>query len=79
MNQAVYFSTRVLNTLNSLPIDERSTMAAALTSEFMLGIDLTDELTDIQQVVYSILRFYVKQDQNRLGAVHPVVDIRDLN
>ena len=40
MNQAVVISTRVLATINSLPDEERSAMAAALTGEFILGMDV---------------------------------------
>lgn len=78
MNQSVYFSTRVLDTINSLPMDDRSTMAAALTSEFILGIDVADSLNGIQKMVYSILCHYVRQDMRRIASMQPVRDLRDI-
>ena len=78
MNQSVYFSTRVLDTINSLPMDDRSTMAAALTSEFILGVDVADSLNGIQKMVYSILRHYVQQDMRRIADMHQVRDLRDI-
>lgn len=78
MNQSVYFSTRVLDTINSLPMDDRSTMAAALTSEFILGVDVADSLNGIQKMVYSILRHYVRQDMRRIAAMQPSQPVRDL-
>jgi hypothetical protein len=56
MNQAVVISTRVLATINSLPDEERSAMAAALTGEFILGMDVSKELTEMQQIVYRFSR-----------------------
>lgn len=78
MNQSVYFSPRVLDTINSLPMDDRSTMAAALTSEFILGVDVADSLNGIQKMVYSILRHYVQQDMRRIADMHQVRDLRDI-
>lgn len=78
MNQSVYFSPRVLDTINSLPMDDRSTMAAALTSEFILGVDVVDSLNGIQKMVYSILRHYVQQDMRRIADMHQVRDLRDI-
>lgn len=65
MNQAVVISTRVLATINSLPDEERSAMAAALTGEFILGMDVSKELTEMQQIVYRIIRNYVVSDMRR--------------
>ena len=78
MNRSVYFSTRVLDTINSLPSDERSTMAAALTSEFILGEDVAGSLTGVQKMVYCILRHYVRQDMRRMSGMHEVYDLRDI-
>ncbi len=78
MNQSVFFSSRVLDTINSLPFDDRSTMAAALTSEFILGTDVSGSLNGIQKMVYAIIRHYVKQDMSRMGTIHEVRDLRDL-
>jgi len=75
MNSPVVFSSRVLTTLNSLPVDERSTMAAALTSEFLLGVDASESLSAIQRMVYAIIRRYVRQDMKRVAVGQPVVNL----
>lgn len=78
----IFLSQRVLNTLNSLPADERATLAHALTDEMVLGIDPTESLTAIQRMVYAIIRHYVHHDS--AGAAHVamntqrVYDLRDL-
>lgn len=78
MLQPVYFSQRVINTLNALPGDDRNTLSAALTSEFVLGESVIESLNPIQKMVYAILRSYVSSDQRRLGGIHEVFDLRDL-
>ncbi|MBD5185701.1 MAG: hypothetical protein HDS92_03730 [Bacteroidales bacterium] len=78
MNQSVFFSSRVIDTINSLPLDDRSTMAAALTSEFILGMDAAGSLSGVQKMVYAIIRHYVKQDMSRLGTTKEVIDLRDI-
>lgn len=78
MTQSVFFSTRVLDTINALPFDDRSTMAAALTSEFILGADVSGSLSGVQKMVYAIIRHYVRQDMRKFGDVHEVHDLRDI-
>lgn len=68
MTDSVIFSSRVLTTLNSLPVEQRSTMAAALTSEFLLGLDVTRDLHGEECLVYAIIRQYVRQDMRRASA-----------
>lgn len=62
MISPVIFSTRVLTTLNALPADQRDTMAAALTGEFLLGTDVSQSLSGEEVLVYAIIRQYVRQD-----------------
>lgn len=76
MTTPVVFSQRVLTTLNSLPMEDRSAMAAALTGEFLLGMEVTAHLNATQRMVYTIIRHYVTQDMRRLSA--PVVELSDL-
>lgn len=76
MTTPVVFSPRVLTTLNSLPIDDRSAMAAALTSEFLLGVDAVNHLSATQRMVYAIIRHYVTQDMKRMSS--RVVELSEL-
>lgn len=65
MNQAVYFSPRVISTIQSLPEDERSAISSALASEFLLGIEpAEDALTPFQTLLYTMIRSYVERDMN---------------
>ena len=79
---SIILSQRVLNTLNSLPNDERHAIAHALTDEIILGIDPVERLTAIQRMVYAIIRHYVRQDASAMAKASPVgqpiYDLRDL-
>lgn len=77
MTSPVVFSPRVLTTLNSLPMEDRSAMAAALTGEFLLGMEVTGTLNATQRMVYAILRHYVNQDMRRMSI--PVVDLAEVS
>ncbi len=62
MNHNIVFTPHVINTLRALPVNERLNIASALA-----GAEIND-LEPIETMIYSILRFYIKQDSNRLGA-----------
>ena len=61
----VYFSSRVIDTVNSLPAADRNPISNALSMEFILGIDPADTLTPMQNMLYAMIRFYVTQDTER--------------
>ncbi len=67
MNHNIVFTPHVINTLRALPVNERLNIASALAGELLLGAEIND-LEPIETMIYSILRFYIKQDSNRLGA-----------
>lgn len=68
MKQAVVFSPRVLNTIQSLPELERSAISSALASEFLLGITPSDDtLTPFQTILYTMIRSYVERDMNSVA------------
>lgn len=68
MKQAVVFSPRVLNTIQSLPELERSAISSALASEFLLGIAPSDDtLTPFQTILYTMIRSYVERDMNSVA------------
>ena len=64
MTAPIFISPRVLNTINSLPMEDRIAVATAITGEMLLGGDASGELTPMQQLVYTIIRQYVRHDTN---------------
>lgn len=60
-----YISPRVIDTITSLPAEDRIPISNALSTEFILGIDPTDMLTPMQAMLYAMIKFYVKQDTER--------------
>lgn len=67
MNAPVFFSPRVISTINSLPDTDRKAIASAIAGEFILGSDVTSDLTPIQSLVMAIIRQYVQHDTNSIS------------
>ncbi len=65
MGTSIIISPRVINTVNSLPDIDRGAISNAISMEFILGQDPLATLTPTQSMIYSIIRFYVKQDTVR--------------
>lgn len=65
MASPVYFSSRVIDTINSLPLTDRLPVSNALTMEFVLGQDPSDTLSPIQTMVYAMIKYYVKHDASK--------------
>lgn len=68
MTSQVLFSRNVIQTLRSLPENDREPIANALTVEFILGGDPLAGLSAFQSRLYWVIRFYVCRDQRRLMA-----------
>ncbi len=66
MNSSIIISSRVLETIKSLPEAERRPIANALSAELLLGADPDESLTSFQSMLYSVIRFYVKRDSERI-------------
>lgn len=66
MANPVYFSRRVIDTVSSLPVEDRLAVSNALSLEYILGMDPTDTLTPMQNILYNMIRFYVRQDASRM-------------
>lgn len=64
MDNSIVISSHVINTINALPIEERNAIAQALASEMILGAD-SNSLSPMQEMLYSVIRFYVKRDSIR--------------
>lgn len=59
---SILITPHVINTINSLPDEERTAIANTLAAELILGEKPEDLLSPMQEMIYSIIRFYVKQD-----------------
>lgn len=66
MTTSFTISPRVIDTISSLPIDDRDVITTALARELILGQDVTASLSPMQAIVYAIVRFYVNQDNQRV-------------
>ena len=68
METTFVISPRVINTINSLPVEERLAVTSALAAEFILGVKSTGDtsLTPIQEVIYSMIKMYVRHDTERV-------------
>lgn len=65
MNQSIVLTPHVINTINSLPTEERLAIASALAGEIILGTQINGELTPEQTMLYSIIRDYIRRDSIR--------------
>lgn len=61
MNRSIIITPHVINTLKSLPAKERTAITNALAEDMILG-DVATGLSPYQQMLYSIIRFYVDRD-----------------
>ena len=59
---SILITPHVINTINSLPDEERTAIANTRAAELILGEKPEDSLSPMQEMIYSIIRFYVKQD-----------------
>lgn len=59
---SILITPHVINTINSLPDEERTAIANTLAAELILGEKPEDSLSPMQEMIYSIICFYVKQD-----------------
>ncbi len=65
MKGSIVITPNVINTIKALPSEERKVIANALISDIILGNDPKDELSPMHEMIYSIIRFYIKQDSMR--------------
>lgn len=65
MNNTIVITPNVINTLRSLPYESRLSVASALAGEMLLGAGMSDNLDPEDSMIYSILRFYVRQESER--------------
>lgn len=65
LNRPIVITSNVINTLRSLPYEERMNVASALAGEMLLGTGPCDNLAPEEDMVYQILRCYVNRASER--------------
>lgn len=65
MGNTIVISKHVINTINALPEEERLAVTAALAGELILGADSTAALTPVQEMIYGMIRQYVRRDTEK--------------
>lgn len=65
MDNPIIITSRVVETIKSLPVKEREKISNALAQELILGEDPRSSLTPIQGILYAMIRFYVRSDSER--------------
>lgn len=65
INKPILITPHVINTINSLPEEERIAVASAFISDMIMGIDPEKSLSSLQTMLYSVIKFYVQQDTTR--------------
>lgn len=68
MNNGFVISPDVLNTISSLPEQERLSIVCALAGEMLLGIKRDNGLSPMEKVIYTIIRQYIRRDTERAAA-----------
>lgn len=64
-NDSIVITPHVINTINSLPKEERVAVTSAFVCEMIMGVNPEKELTSLQTMLYSVIRFYVQQDSEK--------------
>ena len=62
MNNPVILSSRVIDTINSLPEAERIAVASAISAQLILGADASSALSPIENMLFSMICSYVRHD-----------------
>ncbi len=75
MKNSIVITPHVINTLKSLSGDEQLVIANALVQEIVLGEPKKMPLSPIQEMVYSIIKFYVRQDSHKYNQSQQILSI----
>ena len=55
-HQSIVISPHVINTINSLPEEEKVAVATAFVSEMIMGVDPENALSPLQAMLYGIIK-----------------------
>lgn len=67
MSTGFVITPNVLNTINSLPEQERLSIVCTLAGEMLLGVKREEGLSPMEKVIYAIIRQYIQRDTERIG------------
>lgn len=67
MNTPIIFSPRVINTLQSLPAEDRKAVTMAVAYDLILGDASGSELSAVQHLAYTLIKEYVNRDTAKLN------------
>ena len=62
IKHSIVITPHVINTINSLPEDERVAVASAFVSDMIMGVNPEKSLSPLQTMVYSVIKFHVCRD-----------------
>ena len=69
MSTGFVISPNVLNTIHSLPEQERLSIVCTLAGEMLLGVKREEGLSPIEKVIYAIIRQHIERDTERVGSL----------
>lgn len=68
MNQSIIITPHVINTINSLPEEERLSIVSAIAGEMLMGVSVEKNLSPEQMLIYTIIKDYIRRDSFRAQA-----------
>lgn len=68
MDKTIVISADVINTINSLPQEDRIAMAATLAAEMICGQQAAENLNSMQRIIFAIIRSSVNRSTRRYAA-----------
>ena len=70
MNNSIVISSHVINTINSLPTEERIAVISAFVSE-----NPESDLSSVETMLYSVIKFYIQQDSAKYNNAQSITNI----
>lgn len=65
MTTPVVFSARVISDLRALPENDRISVVSAIAVNMLLGVDASDSLTPMENIIYSLIQNTIERDTAR--------------
>ena len=66
MLQPIVITPKVISTIQSLPEEERVTIAGAIAKEMILG-DSDVSISPVQRIIYAMIQSYIRHDSHRFN------------
>lgn len=61
MNGTIVINGDVINTINSLPVEDRRAISEAIAGEMICGCNVEESLNSMQRIIFTIIRGSVKR------------------